>query len=110
MMETVEDIPREAILEGSNSTQVPGELQQLNPAINIAGLIGHCALRIFVMGERGVEDPPEDRRGWRRLLSIHTWRGRVLDVAIFGVTTYPMAVSSNPAQYLMPMWWDDMVL
>ena len=67
MMETVEDIPREAILEGlswnwESYGEYLNELQQLNPAINIAGLIGHCALRFYVMGERGVEEDatPED--------------------------------------------------
>ena len=67
MMETVEDIPREAILEGlswnwESYGEYLSELQQLNPAINIAGLIGHCALRFYVMGERGVEEDatPED--------------------------------------------------
>ena len=68
MMETVEDIPRQAILEGlswnwESYGEYLDELQQLSPAINIAGLIGHCALRFYVMGERGVEDDatPEDR-------------------------------------------------
>ena len=67
MMETVEDIPREAILEGlswnwESYGEYLNELQQLNPAINIAGLIGHCALRFYVMGERGVEEDatPQD--------------------------------------------------
>ena len=67
MMETVEDIPREAILEGlswnwESYGEYLNELQHLNPAINIAGLIGHCALRFYVMGERGVEEDatPED--------------------------------------------------
>ena len=61
MMETVEDIPRQAILEGlswnwESYGEYLDELQQLSPAINIAGLIDHCALRFYVMGERGVED------------------------------------------------------
>ena len=61
MMETVEDIPRQAILEGlswnwESYGEYLDELQQLSPALNIAGLIGHCALRFYVMGERGVED------------------------------------------------------
>lgn len=67
MMETVEDIPREAILEGlswnwESYGEYLNELQHLNPAINIAGLIGHCALRFYVMGERGIEEDatPED--------------------------------------------------
>ena len=61
MMETVEDIPREAILGGlswnwESYGEYLDELQRLNPAINVAGLVGHCALRYYVMGERGVEE------------------------------------------------------
>ena len=61
MMETVEDIPRDAILNGlswnwENYGEYLDELDNLDPAINVAGLIGHCALRFYVMGERGVED------------------------------------------------------
>ena len=65
MMETVEDIPREAILGGlswnwENYGEYLDELESLNPAINVAGLIGHCALRFYVMGERGVEEQATD--------------------------------------------------
>ena len=61
MMETVEDIPREAILTGlSWDWEHYGEylntIEKLKPAINIAGLIGHSALRYYVMGERAVEE------------------------------------------------------
>ncbi|MFK7915017.1 MAG: amidohydrolase family protein [Pseudomonadales bacterium] len=61
MMETVEDIPREAILGGLPwNWESYGEylqaVQDLNVAINVGGLIGHCALRYYVMGERGVAE------------------------------------------------------
>ena len=62
MMETVEDIPKHAILTG-----LPWDwefyggyldsLDTLNPMINVAGLVGHCAIRFYVMGERSVEEP-----------------------------------------------------
>ena len=61
MMETVEDIPRESIMQGLPWDWVSyGEyldsLERKRPGINIAGMIGHGALRYFVMGERGVEE------------------------------------------------------
>jgi len=61
MMETVEDIPRQAIMSGLPWTwESYGEyldtVRGLGPAINVGGLIGHCALRYYVMGERGVEE------------------------------------------------------
>ncbi len=63
MMETVEDIPRRAILEGLpwNWEGYGGYLDALKakaPAINVAGLVGHCAVRFYVMGERAVDDQP----------------------------------------------------
>ena len=62
MMETVEDIPKDAILHGLpwNWESYGGYLDalaELGPAINICGLVGHCATRFYVMGERAVEEP-----------------------------------------------------
>ena len=61
MMETVEDIPKDAILSGLPwNWETYGEylnaVNGLNVSINVGGLIGHCALRYYVMGERGVAD------------------------------------------------------
>ena len=61
MMETVEDIPRQAILSGlSWDWEGYGgyldAIERLNPAINVAGLVGHSAVRFYVMGERAVEE------------------------------------------------------
>ena len=61
MMESVEDIPAAAILGGLPWTwETYGEyldaLDGLRPAINTVGLIGHCAVRPYVMGERGIAD------------------------------------------------------
>ncbi|MEE2785594.1 MAG: amidohydrolase family protein [Pseudomonadota bacterium] len=66
MMETVEDIPKRAILEGlawdwESYGEYLDSIERLSPAINVAGLVGHCASRFYVMGERAVdEDPSED--------------------------------------------------
>ena len=62
MMETVEDIPKNAILHGLpwNWEGYGGyldALEALGPSINICGLAGHCAIRFYVMGERAVEEP-----------------------------------------------------
>jgi len=61
MMESVEDIPAAAILGGLPwDWETYGEyldsIAGLRPAINAVGLIGHCAVRPYVMGERGVAD------------------------------------------------------
>jgi N-acyl-D-aspartate/D-glutamate deacylase len=61
MMETVEDIPRQAIMSGLpwNWEQYGGyldALESIKPGINVAGLVGHSAVRWYVMGERSVEE------------------------------------------------------
>ena len=61
LMETVEDIPKDAILGGlpwswEDYGGYLDALQDLNPAINVAGLVGHCAVRYYVMGERSIDD------------------------------------------------------
>ncbi|HCP50384.1 MAG TPA: hypothetical protein DIT73_09170, partial [Gammaproteobacteria bacterium] len=58
----VEDIPKDAILHGLpwNWESYGGyldALEALGPSINICGLVGHCATRFYVMGERAVEEP-----------------------------------------------------
>lgn len=62
MMEAVEDIPREAILTGlpwdwESYGGYLDAVERLQPAINLAGLVGHSAVRFYVMGERAVEEP-----------------------------------------------------
>jgi N-acyl-D-aspartate/D-glutamate deacylase len=65
MMETVEDIPADAILNGLpwNWEGYGGYLDAIEanaPAINVAGLVGHCAVRYYVMGERAVDEQPTE--------------------------------------------------
>ena len=68
MMETVEDIPKDAILNGlpwdwEDYGGYLDAIERLNPALNVAGMVGHCAVRFYVMGERAVEEQatPEER-------------------------------------------------
>jgi N-acyl-D-amino-acid deacylase len=66
MMESVEDIPRAAILEGLPwSWESYGEyldaVEKLNPAINLAGLVGHSAVRFYVMGAKAIDTHPDPR-------------------------------------------------
>ena len=61
MMETVEDIPRYAILTGlpwdwESYGGYLDSIERLGPMINVAGLVGHGATRFFVMGERAIDD------------------------------------------------------
>ncbi|NKQ54436.1 amidohydrolase family protein [Amycolatopsis sp. K13G38] len=63
MMESVEDIPADTIMAGLDwGWQTYGEylkaLGQRELGVNAGGLVGHCALRYHVMGERGIEAEP----------------------------------------------------
>ncbi len=65
MMESVEDIPSSVILNGlawdwDSYGEYLDSLDKLKPAINIVGMVGHCAIRTYVMGERGVDDEPTE--------------------------------------------------
>ena len=66
MMESVEDIPKQAILDGlpwdwSSFGEYLDTIEQSAPAVNVAALVGHAATRFHVMGERAVEgDPTEE--------------------------------------------------
>ena len=60
MMQTVEDIPKEAILGGlpwdwEDYTGYLDSIEKFDIGINIAGMVGHTAVRYYVMGERSVE-------------------------------------------------------
>lgn len=57
MMETVEDIPKEAILSGlawdwEHYGEYLASIEKLGTAVNVAGMVGHAAVRYYVMGER----------------------------------------------------------
>jgi N-acyl-D-amino-acid deacylase len=63
MMESVEDIPRAAILDclpwdWETYGEYYASLDRLPKGPNAGGLVGHCALRTYVMGERGLDDAP----------------------------------------------------
>lgn len=63
MMESVEDIPRDAILDALPwNWETYGEyydsIDRLPKGPNVGGLVGHSALRTYVMGERGLDEGP----------------------------------------------------
>src|SRR6185437_15144513 len=65
MMESVEDIPRQAILSGLPWTweeygDYLNAVEKLKPGINVAGLVGHSAVRYYVMGERSFAEQASD--------------------------------------------------
>ncbi len=63
LMESVEDIPRDAIMSGLPWDWVTyGEyldsVRRMRKGLNVGGMVGHSALRQFAMGERGLDRQP----------------------------------------------------
>ncbi|RPI11654.1 MAG: amidohydrolase, partial [Actinobacteria bacterium] len=63
MMESVEDIPAAAILSGLPwDWQTYGEylasVDRMPKGVNVGGMVGHCAVRYHVMGERSLGEEP----------------------------------------------------
>ena len=69
MMESVEDIPSSSIVDGlpwdwETYGDYLDSLDRLPKGINLGGMVGHCALRYYAMGERSVdegEDPSDEQ-------------------------------------------------
>src|SRR5215470_8880224 len=63
LMESVEDIPAASILEGlAWDWETYGEylaaVDHMPKGLNVGGMVGHCALRHYAMGERGLGEEP----------------------------------------------------
>ncbi len=63
MMQSVEDIPKDAILNGldwewGTYPECLDSVERMRPALNVVGLVGHCAVRYHVMGERSLSAEP----------------------------------------------------
>ena len=88
MMETVEDIPKEAIMDGlswnwEHYGEYLNEVEKLEPAINVAGMIGHCALRYYVMGARSIEEQATEREKQK----MATIAGKAIEDGAVGFST-----------------------
>src|SRR4051812_46249844 len=63
MMESVEDIPADAILDGlafdwESYGEYLGAIDRMPKGVNVGGMVGHCAVRFHAMGERSLDDAP----------------------------------------------------
>jgi N-acyl-D-amino-acid deacylase len=63
LMESVEDIPAASILDGlswqwKTYGEYLAELDRLPKGVNVGGMVGHCAVRHWAMGERGLDEAP----------------------------------------------------
>lgn len=63
MMESVEDIPADSIMSGLDWTWESyggylDALDRLPKGPNVGGMVGHCAVRYYAMGERSLDEAP----------------------------------------------------
>ena len=75
LMESVEDIPARSILDGLPwDWQTYGEyldsLDRLPKGVNVGGMVGHCAVRYFAMGERSLDDKPASPEDIERITAL----------------------------------------
>lgn len=90
LMESVEDIPRETILEGlpwgwSTYGQYLEALEATPLGTNVAGLVGHTALRATAMGDRALE--PAAHPTAAELATMVDLVDEALDAGALGVST-----------------------
>ena len=108
MMETVEDIPKDAILGGlpwdwEDYGGYLDTVERLQPGLNVAGLVGHCAVRYYVMGERAVEElATEDEK--RQMADIV---GKAIDSGAVGFSTSRFAPHVLPDGRSIPGTYAD---
>ncbi|WP_007508276.1 N-acyl-D-amino-acid deacylase family protein [Pseudofrankia saprophytica] len=89
MMEAVEDLPADTIMTGLGwGWETYGDyLRALGSralGVNVGGLVGHCALRYYVMGERGLEDAAATDDDVARIAALV---GEAVDAGALGFST-----------------------
>ena len=97
MMESVEDIPAQAIMSGLPWTwesygDYLSTIEGLKPGLNVAGLVGHSAVRYYVMGDRSFaeEASPDEVDQMARIV------GEALDAGAVGFSTNRFAPHKAP--------------
>ncbi|WP_018637251.1 N-acyl-D-amino-acid deacylase family protein [Parafrankia elaeagni] len=89
MMESVEDIPTATIMDGLGwGWESYGDylraLRGLRLGVNVGGMIGHCALRYYVMGERSLDESPATDDDIARMAQVV---GEAIDAGALGFST-----------------------
>jgi N-acyl-D-amino-acid deacylase len=97
MMESVEDIPRQAIMTGlpwswENYGDYLSAVEKLRPGINIAGLVGHSAVRYYVMGDRSFAEDASAAE----MAQMADIVGQALDAGAVGFSTNRFAPHKAP--------------
>ena len=89
MMESVEDIPADTIMAGLDwGWETYGDylkaLGERPLGVNVGGLVGHCALRYYVMGPRSLDEAPATDDDIARMAALV---GEAMDAGALGFST-----------------------
>ena len=89
MMESVEDVPRDAILQGlpwdwSSYGDYLNWLDRTEKGLNVGGLVGHCALRVAAMGERAMVEGSGTAQDINRMAEMAT---EAMQAGALGIST-----------------------
>jgi N-acyl-D-aspartate/D-glutamate deacylase len=89
LMEAVEDIPADTIMAGLDWTwetygNYLAALGRRRLGVNVGGMIGHCALRYYVMGPRSLDDAPASEEDIAQMAALV---GEAMDGGALGFST-----------------------
>jgi N-acyl-D-aspartate/D-glutamate deacylase len=89
LMEAVEDIPADTIMDGLDWSwesygQYLGALRRRPFGVNVGGMVGHCALRYYVMGARSLDEAPATQDDIAQMAVL---MGEAIDAGALGFST-----------------------
>ena len=110
MMESVEDIPARSIMEGLPwSWETYGEylnaLDLMPKGINVGGMVGHCALRYYAMGERSLSLEPGETPNQDDLALMCSLVDEAIAAGALGISTSRTLRHRVPDGRFVPGTW-----
>ncbi|RLA45784.1 MAG: D-aminoacylase [Gammaproteobacteria bacterium] len=98
LMESVEDISADALKAGIDWQWVSfpeylDALDRMPRAINVGSYVGHCALRTFVMGERGAQDEDPTEAETQQMADLMS---EAMEAGALGFSTSRTAIHLTP--------------
>lgn len=104
LMESVEDVPAKSILAGmpwtwEHYSEYLTALDGLPKGINAGGLVGHCALRLYAMGEEALENNPASED---QIATMHASVSEAIAGGALGFSTSRTPLHMTPAGQAVP--------